>query len=158
LGVKVQGSWPLGRLSTEPGLGLGGHPLRRQPDASVGADGPEVEVPHDVAGLLAGEVGEALGQLIDRGGHAREALGAAVGVLHESSIHEIGGPWGFGGQSGHWPLGHRLARLEALEQCHVGVDCGLVAAILAQAIDVKLEHLDEHIAVGDFSHEVDGKL
>jgi hypothetical protein len=59
------------------------------------------------------------------------------------------GTGGFGGQSGHWPLGHLLARLEALEQCHVGVDCGLVAAVFAEPIDVELHHLDEHIAVGE---------
>jgi hypothetical protein len=95
LGVKVQGLWPLGRLSTQLSEAEvrgdpGPHHEGVEVDASVRADGPDVQVPHDVAGLLAGEAGEALGQLIDRGGHAREALGAAVGVLHESSIHEIG--------------------------------------------------------------------
>jgi hypothetical protein len=87
--------WPLGRLATQLSEAEvrgdpGPHHEGVEVDASVGADGPDVQVPHDVAGLSAGETGEALSQLIDRVGHAGEALGAGVGFVHESSIHRIG--------------------------------------------------------------------
>ena len=100
---RIQGPRGLWWTVSEPATQLSEAEVRGDPgphhegvevDASVGADGPDVQVPHDVAGLSAGEAREALGQLIDRGGHAREALGAAVGVLHESSIHRIREPRG----------------------------------------------------------------
>ena len=78
-----------GRL---PDWHLAGHSVHGQPDPAVGADGPEVKVPHDVGGCLAREAGEALSQLIDRMSHAGEALGAGVGLVHESSILRIAGP------------------------------------------------------------------
>ena len=67
--------------------------VRIQPDATIGTDGPEVEVPDDMGGCPASEAREALSQLIDCVSHAGEALGAGVGVFaHESSILWIAGP------------------------------------------------------------------
>ena len=89
-------SWHTGHSERQPDPLT--HLVMIQPDSAVGADGPDIQAPHDVAGLSAGETGEALSQLIDRVGHAGEALGAGVGLVHE-----------FGNRLVDWP--QLLARL-----------------------------------------------
>jgi len=76
-------------------------------------------------------------------------VGCEGGVVHETKILHPGAPWGFGSHLGDW-----LAPLQPVEQKLVGVDCGLIAIELAHAIDVLLEHLDEHLAVSGEPHDL----